>query len=77
MCPAVIGLLSNILDDIPQFVSIRMVGVVTNQAAYVSWSEDELSLPSKLLEDEWAAQLFRDDVSVIEQVQRLISWAVS
>ena len=70
--PQVLRCIANILDadEMPIMVSIRAVGPITNQAAYSAWYEDELSIPSALLNDQDKADVFRSDASLIEGVQR-------
>ena len=68
--PQVIKCISNILDedDMPHILHIRIVGLVTNKAQYVTWYEDELSLPLTLLENQEQSQVLNDDVQIIELI---------
>lgn len=69
--PQILRCLLNIFDEdeIPIWIKIRAVGLITNQAAYTHWYESELSLPSQLLHIEESASIFRSDVAMVEAVQ--------
>lgn len=67
--PLVIRLLDHVIPELPPVIRIREAGLVTNQAQYVDRMEDELSLPGKLMKDEWAADLIREDLRLVEQMQ--------
>lgn len=68
--PQVLQCYFNIIDDdIPEWIPVRAAGLMTNQAAYTGWHEDELTLPSILVHKQEEADLFRDDVSLIEKIQ--------
>ena len=68
--PLVIAQAPRILDSASVWIDIAEVGLVTNNASYVEWTEDRLSLPSAFLEQEDLAILLRDDVEFVEQIQR-------
>ena len=46
--------ISNILDEdeMPPLFVIRAAGLITNQAAYTAWYEDQLLIPSELFKDQ-------------------------
>lgn len=69
--PQVLKCIINVLDedDMPSVIPVRAVGLVTNQAAYTTWCEDDLSIPMELLQSQEKADIFRADVSMIESVQ--------
>lgn len=57
-------------DEIPLFIPINMLGlIIVNNAKYVIWYEDTLSIPQKLLKDEQCAFCFRRDLRMIEEIQ--------
>lgn len=62
-------------NERPMWVKLRMVGLVTNQAQYTAWYEDELALPSTVLDSEYG-WLFRDDVDMIEDTQRTLGISI-
>ena len=72
--PLTIRYLRNVYDedDIPDWIPIRTAGLITNQAAYTGWFESELSIPSLLLYNQEKADIFRDDIRLIEAVQSMI-----
>ncbi len=72
--PLVLRCLSNLYDDedMPDWVPVRTAGLVTNQAAYTGWVEDELSLPASFLCDQGKADIFRDDIMTVETLQNKI-----
>ena len=76
--PQALRCLSNIFDrdEIPTMVSVRAVGLATNQAAYTGWTEEELSLPSSLLTQQEQAEQFRMDISLLETMQAQIMFYV-
>ena len=57
-------------------IPIRAIGFVTNQAQYVAWYEDELSIPGMLVSNEENAMLFRSDVSFVESIQLYITKSI-
>ena len=63
--------LENIFDeeDFPDDISVRVAGLITNQAAYTAWTEGELSLPTQLLFEQKKADLFRKDAAFVENLQ--------
>ncbi len=69
--PQVLNCLFNILDEdeMPEWIPIRAAGLVTNQAAYTGWYEDELTLPTPLIHIQEVADTFREDVAMIEKTQ--------
>ena len=72
--PLALRCLSNMYDegDIPDWIPLRTAGLITNQAAYTGWAEDELSLPSCLLCNQEKADVFRDDILMAERIQTQI-----
>ncbi|MBR3016646.1 MAG: type I-E CRISPR-associated protein Cse1/CasA [Clostridia bacterium] len=73
--PQALRCLANIFDqdEIPLQIIIRAVGLITNQAAYTGWTEEELSIPSSLLTRQEQAERFRVDVSYLETMQTQIA----
>ena len=59
-------------DDLPEWIPVRMAGLITNQAAYTGWCEGELSVPTVLLYDQEKADLFREDIRLTESVQSIV-----
>ena len=59
-------------------LQIHQVGLVTSNAAYIEWMEDELSVPAFLFDEEYdiLAMLLRGDVMAVETVQSGIARAV-
>ena len=72
--PMTLRCLMNVYDeeDLPVWIVLRTAGLITNQAAYTGWCEGELSLPSVFLYDQDKADVFRDDILLIEQLQSQI-----
>ena len=72
--PLAIRCMANLFDeeDFPDWIPIRVAGLITNQAAYTGWCEDELSVPSVLLYNQEKADAFRDDVRLVEALQSQI-----
>ena len=68
--PTILATLSNIIDDPGRTINISSSGVVSSNAKLVDLSEHSLSLPCFLLEVDYLAELFRDDVEAIESVQQ-------
>ncbi len=56
-------------DERPLWTDVRATGLITNNAAYIGWYEDELNIPSSLLQEQEKADLFRQYISIIEGVQ--------
>lgn len=73
--PQALRCLTNIFeqDELPYQISVRAVGLITNQAAYTGWMEEVISLPSSLLSQQEQAERFRKDISYLEAVQTQIS----
>ena len=72
--PQVLRCITNIFDEdeLPIWIQIRAAGLITNQAAYTCWYENELSLPSELLCNQEMAEIFRSDISTIESMQERV-----
>lgn len=72
--PLSLSCLGNIYDedDLPDWITLRTAGLVTNQAAYTGWGEGELSLPTGLILNQEKADLFRDDIQTVEKLQACI-----
>lgn len=69
--PTTISSITNIIEDSDRIINARISGlVIKNNAKFVESSEDSLSLPRFLLEVDYLAELFRDDVEAIESVQQ-------
>lgn len=77
--PLVLRCIINLFDydELPTILAVRAVGLVTNQAAYTEWYEDELALPAILLCDQEKADVFREDVKDIEFLQNRIQDQIS
>ncbi len=58
-------------------IQIRQIGVITNQASYVSWIEDQLSIPVYLLNDDYLASVIRDNVETVEAVQSILAQVIN
>ena len=71
--PAVVSRAADLLDDYSLPLQIQQVGVITNQASYVSWIEDRLALPICLLNNEILANIARSDTEEIEWTQNLLA----
>ena len=69
--PQALRCLTNIFDEdeIPLQISVRAVGLITNQAAYTGWTEEILVIPSSFLTQQEKAERFRKDVSYLETMQ--------
>lgn len=67
--PLVVSIAPNLMDsDSP--LSVRQIGVViVNHASYESWTEDRLSIPVCLVEDDRLASLIREDAEETEVMQ--------
>lgn len=63
------------LTDIP--LNVRQVGVVTNQASYISWVEDQLSIPEYLLKSDLLSSVIREDTELTESTQNILAQAVN
>lgn len=72
--PLAIRCLLNLFDEeeLPEWIPVRTAGLVTNQAAYTGWVEDQLSLPASLFYEQEKADLFREDITAIETMQAQI-----
>lgn len=73
--PQVLRCITNIYDqdEMPIQITVRAVGLVTNQAAYTGWTEEVLAIPSSLLTQQEQAECFREDVSYLETIQSQIT----
>lgn len=57
-------------DEIPEFIPVTMLGlIIKNNAKYVVWYEDRLSIPEGLIKNEEYASLFRNDIEMVEVIQ--------
>lgn len=56
---------------------IRQVGVITNQASYISWVEDRLSVPEYLLKSDLLSSIIREDTEITESTQGILAQAVN
>ena len=74
--PLALKCLHHVVELTGQPVQLRAVGLVTNQASVVQWQEDELRIPSALLEDEGCAATLRQDVGKVELAKNMIDRAV-
>ncbi len=63
------------LDE--SYVNVRMTGLVTNQAQYVEWMEDEIAIPLCLMKRNDVSELFREDIAQVEAVQKIIYGGIS
>ena len=72
--PQSIRCFTNLFDDdeLPYWLSIRTAGLITNKAAYICWTEDNLSLPTMLLLKQEYAAPFREGLSLVETLQSSI-----
>ncbi len=72
--PPAIRCINNLFeeDELPIWIPIRAAGLVTNQAAYTGWCESELSIPRSFLYDQNKADMFREDIHLIELTQSQI-----
>ena len=50
----------NVMDMDDQWLNVRLMGLVTNNASLLEWVENEISLPAILLKNADAADLFRE-----------------
>lgn len=75
--PLVISQVGKIIHT-ENLLHIHQVGVATNQASFIEWMEDELSVPAFLFDEEYdiLAMLLRGDVMAVETVQNGIARAV-
>ena len=72
--PLVMRCLGNVYEEeeLPDWMKIRASGLTTKKAAYIGWTEGELSIPSVLLYNQEMADVLRDDINLIEKVQAQI-----
>ena len=75
--PLVIRQAPRVLDDEDGILWVHSVGLVTNNAAYVEWMEDELSVPAAFLTDDDLAILLRDDVERSETMEKGLNRAIN
>ena len=75
--PLTISRAADILESNETPLIIRQIGVITNQASYVSWVEDQLSIPEYLLVNELLSSIIREDVSLIESIQGILVNAIN
>ncbi len=75
--PATVSRALDILDQDSSPLQIRQVGVVTEQASYIGWMEDRLSIPACLTSDDVLASLIRDDVEMVEYMQGMLAQSVN
>ena len=75
--PQVLRCFSNLFEEeMPVWIRIRAVGLITSNAAYLGWSEGELPVPASLLHNQAQADSFRGDIAVIEYLQSSLFSAV-
>ena len=67
--PLVIQQIYKVTESDSLLIKIREVGVVTNKAKYEEWIEDELSLPGIFFENDGLAEILRNDVLAVEDIQ--------
>ncbi len=70
--PLTVSRSGELLDSISAPLIIQQVGLVTNQASYVTWIEDQLSIPICLLEDDLLASVVREDAEASETAQHML-----
>lgn len=75
--PLVVAQAARVLDNEDVLLNINEVGLVTNQASYVEWLEEHLSIPAAFMEEEGMANLLRSDVEGVERIQSAIVSAVN
>ena len=75
--PLVIRQAAEMLEESCLLLSIHSVAMVTNQASYVEWMEDDLSLPVLFFKDYGSAALLRADVDETESMQSGLRKAVN
>lgn len=63
---------AEILEDNTAPLNIQQIGLMTNQASYVGWVEDRLSLPACILEDDFLAMIIRGDTETVEAIQSIL-----
>ena len=74
--PLVIQQFYKITDNDSSFTRIREVGVVTNQAKYEEWVEDELSLPGIFFDNDDMAEILRNDILAVEDILGKFIWII-
>ena len=70
--PLTVTRASDILEQGSMILNMRQVGVVTDQASYIEWIEDRLSVPFCLLEDDLLAGIIKDDIGETEAIQGIL-----
>lgn len=71
--------IENIRDvwaDVPRILDIELIGIVTNQAAFISWSQERLAMPVILLKNEDIADEFRETLRITEEMYSVLSGVV-
>ena len=75
--PLTVSQSGELLDSVSVPLIIQQIGLVTSQASYVSWTEDRLSIPICLLEDDLLASFIREDAEISESAQRTLVQGVN
>ena len=75
--PLTVSQAGNIIDGDTANLQMRQIGVITNQASYVGWMEDRLSIPLCLLEDDLLAGIVREDTEETETVQSYLTQSLN
>ena len=75
--PLTVSRAVDVLDLPSPVVLVHQVGVITNQASYVNWVEERLSVPACLLTDDLLASIIREDIEAAEYAQHLLAQSVT
>ena len=68
--PLVLAQVGNIIENRSAIIDVSETGLVTNNAAYLEWMEDRIALPSVFMSDQYLSFLLREDVGMVETVNR-------
>ena len=63
-------------DNESSITRVREVGIVTSQAKYEEWIEDELSLPMVFFDNDDIADILRNDVLAVEDIIEKLIWKI-
>ena len=74
--PLVLQQLDRITDNESSITRVREVGIVTSQAKYEEWIEDELSLPMVFFDNDDIADILRNDVLAVEDIIEKLIWKI-